>query len=67
MYSPVPVSENSTAKLLWDFSLVTETHHLSNRPNVDYAKSAIQCFEVCSLAGINVAVKKTESFRSICP
>jgi len=38
----MPVSESLAAKLLWDFSLVTETHHPSNRLDVvlfDYAVS----------------------------
>ena len=30
----MPVSENSLAKLLWDFGLVTEGHHLSNCPDM---------------------------------
>ena len=45
----MPVLENSLAKLLWDFGLVTESHHLSNHPDMvlyDYSRSVIQCFEV---------------------
>jgi len=66
MHSPMPVSESLAAKLLWDFNLVTETHHPSNTLDVvlfDYAKSATQCFaqqtnKCC------IAVKETEKLQN---
>jgi len=62
-HSPVPVSENSAAKIALEFQL---SNRSSNRPDcvlLDYAKSAIQCFEVSCLTDINVAVKETEKLQ----
>ena len=59
----MPVSENSMVKLLWDFGIVTESHVLSNRPDIvlyDYEHSAIKCFEVSCPADLNVLAKETE-------
>ena len=63
---PLPVSENSVAKLLWDFGLVTESHDPSNRPDVvlfDYEKSVIQCFEVSCPADININAKESDKVQ----
>ena len=41
MHKPPPVIDTSTVKILWDFSLQSTGHHLSNRPNIvvfDYRK-----------------------------
>jgi len=59
-------SENSGAKLLWDFGIVTEGHVLSNRPDIvlyDYGHSTIKCFEVSCSADINVIAKESEKGR----
>jgi len=62
-HKPMPVSENSGAKLLWDYGIVTEGHVLSTCPDIvlyDYESSAIQYFEVSCPADLNVVAKETE-------
>ena len=69
-HKPMPVSENLLAKLLWDFGLVSEGHHLSNRPDMvlyDYNHSVIQCFEVSCPADVNVVTKETEKVNKYQP
>jgi len=48
-HHPSPVIENSLAKILRDFSLTLEFHHLSNRPDsvvFDYEKKNIVCRDI---------------------
>ena len=69
-HKPMPVSEGSMVKLLWDFGIVTEGHVLSNRPDIvlyDYEHSAIKCFEVSCPADLNVIAKETEKERKYQP
>ena len=69
-HSPMPVCENSATKLLWDFGLVTESHHPSNHPDIvlfNCRRSVIQCFEVSCPADINVISKETEKIQKYWP
>ena len=69
-HTPMPVCENSAAKLLWDFGLVTGNHHSSNRPDIvlfDFRKSSIQCFEVSCPADTNVISKEMEKVQKYQP
>jgi len=69
-YCPPPVVENATAKILWDFSLISEGYHLTNHPDLvlfDYDKKAILFIEVSCTADINVVSKETEKFHKYQP
>ena len=60
---PLPVTENSDAKLLWDFSVVTDNHVASNRPDIVLfykREGRIIFFEVSCPADINVLNKAQE-------
>ena len=48
-HRPPPVLESSAAKILWDFSLHTDHHYSSNRPDIvlsDYQKKQIYFMEI---------------------
>ena len=69
-HSPQPVIENESAKLLWDFSLVSEGHHSSNRPDLvlfDYSKRTIMFIEIFCPADINVLSKECEKIHEYQP
>ena len=69
-HKPPPVVETPQVKILWDFSLVSENHHLSNRPDIvifDYLKQLILFVEVSCPADINVPCKEQEKLRKYRP
>ena len=60
-HKPQPVVENSNAQLLWDFCLVSASHHPSNRPDIvlfDYQNKKILFIEVSCPADPHVLVKE---------
>ena len=69
-HHPQPVIENSLVKILWDFNLVSESHHLSNRPDIvvfNYVKKTILFIEVSCPADINVPSKEREKLNKYQP
>ena len=69
-HKPMPVVENSAAKLLWDFSLISPSHHPSNRPDIvlfDYQKKHISFVEVSCPADPHVMSKENEKLHKYCP
>ena len=55
-------------KILWDFSLESDHHHLSNHPDIvvfDYSKQLIQFIEVS--CPVNVPSKEQEKLHKYCP
>ena len=65
-----PVAENSLVMILWDFNLVSESHHLSNRPDIvvfNYVKKTILFIEVSCPADINVPSKEREKLNKYQP
>lgn len=65
-HKPLPVVQTTTAKLLWDFSLVSASHHLSNRPDIvlfDYSKKIILFIEVSCPADPHVLSKENEKLH----
>ena len=68
-HKPQPVVENSNAKLLWDFSLVSASHHPSNRPDIvlfDYQHKKILFIEVSCPADPHVLAKEDEKIQKYC-
>ena len=68
-HRPPPVLESSVVKILWDFSLFTDHHHSSNRPDIvvfDYYKKQIYFIEISCPADINVALKEVEKVTKYC-
>ena len=68
-HKPQPVVENSNAKLLWDFSLVSASHHPSNRPDIvlfDYQNKKILFIEVSCPADPHVLAKEDEKIQKYC-
>ena len=66
-HKPPPVIETSQVKILWDFSLESDHHHLSNHPDIvvfDYSKQLIQFIEVSCPADIN---EEREKLHKYCP
>ena len=62
-HCPPPVSENAVAKVLWDFSLISEGHYPNNCPDIvlfNYKKRNILFIEVSCPADINVPSKEKE-------
>ena len=69
-HKPPPVIKTSTVKILWDFSLQSTGHHLSNRPDVvvfDFLKQLILFLEVSCPADVNVPSKQQEKLHKYCP
>ena len=69
-HKPPPVIETSTVKILWDFSLQSTGHHVSNRPDIvvfDYLKQLILFLEVSCPADVNVPSKQQEKLHKYCP
>ena len=65
-HKPPPVVEISNAKLLWDFGLVSASHHPSNRPDIvlfDYQNKNILFIEVSCPADPNVFAKEDEKIQ----
>ena len=61
--------ELSDVKILWDFSLFTEHHHSSNRPDIvvfDYYKKQIYFIGISCPADINVALKEVAKVTKYC-
>ena len=57
-------------KILWDFSLESDHHHLNNCPDIvvfDYSKQLIQFIEVSCPADINVPSKEREKLHKYRP
>ena len=68
-HKPQPVVENSNAKLLWDFSLMSASHHPSNRPDIvlfDYQNKKILFIEVSCPADPHVLVKEDQKIQKYC-
>jgi len=62
-HKPPPVLESSTAKILWDFTLHTDHHHSSNRPDIvlfEYCEKRIYFIEISCPADVNVQLKEVE-------
>ena len=62
-HKPLPVLESSTIKILWDFTLHTDHHHSSNRPDIvlfEYCQKQIYFIEISCPADVNVEVKEAE-------
>jgi len=60
---PLPVTENSNAKILWDFGLVTDNPISSNRPDIVLfykQEQRIIFFEISCPADINIFAKELE-------
>jgi len=69
-HQPLPVVENSSVKLLWDFSLQTDIHVSSNRPDIVLflkQEHRIMFFEVSCPADINVPAKEQEKLTKYQP
>ena len=60
------VIESSTVKILWDFSLQSASHHLSNRPDIvlfDYVVKKIDFIELSCPADVNVFTKEQDKIQ----
>ena len=70
-HHPLPVVENSPAKVLWDFSLTSENHHLSNHPDIVVfllcKKKTILFVEVSYPGDINMLSKEKEKLTKYRP
>ena len=69
-HQPLLVVENSSVKILWDFSLQTDIHVSSNRPDIVLVlkqEHRIMFFEVFCPADINVPAKEQEKFTKYQP
>ena len=67
-HKPPPVIE-STAKILWDFRLVSTLNHPSNCPDIviyDFCQQEILFIEISCPADINVATKEDEKINKYC-
>ena len=65
-HRPPAVVESSAVKILWDFSLQSASHHLSNRPDIvsfDYDLKKIYFIEVSCPADVNVPSKEQEKLQ----
>jgi len=68
-HRPPAVIESSTVKILWDFSLQSASHHLSNRRNrpdivlFDYAIKKIYFIKVSCPADVTVVSKEQEKVQ----
>ena len=62
----LPIIESSTEKILWDFSLVTNYYHSSNRPDIvfyDFCQQEIFFVEISFPTDINVLSKEDEKIN----
>jgi len=69
-HHPSPVIDNSLAKILWDFSLTSENHHLINHPDIvvfDYVQKNILFVKISCPADINVPSKEKEKLTKYWP
>ena len=65
-HRPPAVVESSAVKIMWDFSLQSASHHLSNRPDIvlfDYDLKKIYFIEVSCPADVNVPSKEQEKLQ----
>ena len=65
-HRPPAVVESSVVKILWDFSLQSASHYLSNRPDIvlfDYDLKKIYFIEVSCPADVNVPSKEQEKLQ----
>ena len=65
-HRPPAVVESLAVKILWDFSLQSASHHLSNRPDIvlfDYDLKKIYFIEVSCPADVNVPSKEQEKLQ----
>ena len=61
--------ESPTAKILWDFRLVTTINHPSNCPDIvlyDFCQQQIFFIEISCPADINVVTKEDEKINKYC-
>jgi len=69
-HNPLPVCENSTMKLPWDFHLQSGSNHASNRPDIvlfTYPQERIYFFEISCPGDINVPSKEVEKICKYSP
>jgi len=65
-HRPPTVVKSSTVKILWDFSLQSASHHLSNHPDIvlfDYDQKKIYFVEISCPADVNVLSKEQEKLQ----
>ena len=68
-HKPPPLIESPTAKILWDFRLVTNFNHPSNHPDIvlhDFCQQEIFFIEISCPADINVSSKEDEKISKYC-
>ena len=68
-HKPPSVIESPTAKILWNFRLVTTINHPSNHPDIvlyDFRQQQIFFIEISCPADINVVTKEDEKITKYC-